>query len=94
MPSQLLQMRSEQELEDRLHVWCDQVVKKSSRARITFPTDRLPAISALARLFADDLCSPYLADLWLKRLWYNLNWGRLGNEDGERAKEYIAPSWS
>ncbi|KAH8600172.1 heterokaryon incompatibility protein-domain-containing protein, partial [Bisporella sp. PMI_857] len=79
---------------DRLHAWCHKFVEKYSRARITFPTDRIPAISALARLFADDLCSPYLAGLWLEGLWYTLSWFRPDHEGGERPKDYIAPSWS
>ncbi|KAE9367236.1 HET-domain-containing protein [Stipitochalara longipes BDJ] len=94
IPGQLLEMRSQETLEDRLHAWC-LVVRNYSRAKITFSTDRLPAISALAKLCADDLCSPYLAGLWLEGLWYTLCWfRRLEIESIEKPKDYIAPSWS
>jgi hypothetical protein len=93
-PAYLLQMRAWDNIESRLHVWCFWVITHYSSAKITFPTDRLPAVSALANLFADDLCSPYLAGLWLEGLWYTLSWYRHDRESIERPKEYIAPSWS
>jgi hypothetical protein len=94
IPGQLLQMRSRKTSEQRLQGWCHNIVRKYSAAKITFPTDRLPAISALARLFSDDLSSPYLAGLWFEGLWYTLSWFRIELDSVEKQKDYIAPSWS
>jgi hypothetical protein len=79
---------------EEVYIWCSGIIRHYSNAKITFPTDRLPAVSALAKLFADQLCSPYLAGLWLEGLWYTLSWCRNGQEIIERPKNYIAPSWS
>ncbi|KAN0091688.1 HET domain containing protein [Hyaloscypha variabilis] len=79
--------------QDQLATWCE-IVQTYSSAKITYPTDRLPALSALARLFAEDLRSPYLAGLWLEGLWYTLLWYNPQHESVERTKDYIAPSWS
>jgi hypothetical protein len=73
IPAYLLQMRARNDMESRLHFWCTWIITQYSSAKITYPTDRLPAVSALAKLFADDLRSPYLAGLWLEGLWYTLS---------------------
>ncbi|PMD29441.1 HET-domain-containing protein [Hyaloscypha variabilis F] len=92
-PNKILDMRSKKELENQLATWCE-VVETYSSAKLTFPTDRLPALSALARFFAEDLRSPYLAGLWLEGLWYTLLWYNPEHESVGRTKDYIAPSWS
>jgi hypothetical protein len=78
-----------------LFKWCVHIVGAYSRAIITYPTDRLPAISAMAKIFADQICSPYLAGLWLEGLWYTLSWYRIphaGKYTVERPQQYTAPS--
>lgn len=97
VPARVLS-RDWDDIEKALYLWCLSIVKNYSGAKITFPTDRLPAISALANLTANHRCCPYLAGLWLEGLWYTLSWCR--QEGGrecrgiERPKDYIAPSWS
>jgi hypothetical protein len=93
-PSHLLNVRATKSAEERLNIWCNQIINQYSGAKITFPTDRLPAVSALAKHFADELCSPYLAGLWLEGLWYTLSWYRGERRSTGRPKNYIAPSWS
>jgi hypothetical protein len=93
-PSFLLNLRARGSAEELLSIWYDQIIHHYSDAKITLPTDRLPAVSALAKHFADELCSPYLAGLWLEGLWYGLSWFRRGSQSTERPKNYIAPSWS
>jgi Heterokaryon incompatibility protein (HET) len=95
MPAFVLQMRASGDIQTRVQMWCTWVINSFSMARLTVPTDRLPAISALARLFSEDIQSPYLAGLWLEGLWYTLSWYVDAAKDNlERPKEYIAPSWS
>jgi hypothetical protein len=93
-PSFLLSIRARKRAGERLYIWCSLIISRYSDAKITFPIDRLPAVSALAKHFADELCSPYLAGLWLEGLWYTLSWYRTERESTERPKNYIAPSWS
>jgi hypothetical protein len=92
IPSFVLNMKTKSA--EEVYIWCSGIIRHYSNAKITFPTDRLPAVSALAKLFADQLCSPYLAGLWLEGLWHTLSWCRNGQESIERPKNYIAPSWS
>jgi len=92
VPAQVLS-RDWDDIDNALYLRC-RIVKNYCGAKITFPTDRLPAISALANLTANHLCCPYLAGLWLEGLWYTLSWYRPGGREVERPEDYIAPSWS
>lgn len=78
-----------------LHTWYNSIVIGYSSAELTWQTDRLPAISALAKVFNHHLKMPYLAGLWLEELWYGLSWYRMGNVcEGPQRVAKIAPSWS
>jgi hypothetical protein len=94
-PGLVLQVRAMPNMELKLYVWCTWVLCQYTDARLTVPTDRLTAVSALARLFYQELKSPYLAGLWQEGLWYTLSWVCC-KRDGEarRSEQYIAPSWS
>ncbi|KAK4109817.1 hypothetical protein N656DRAFT_791659 [Canariomyces notabilis] len=46
-----------------------------SSLRLTYDSDRLPAISAVAKLFQASLQDDYLAGLWRRELPYGLLWG-------------------
>lgn len=61
VPDQVVS-RNRGSIDNALYVWC-RIVEKYSGARITLPTDRLPAISALANLTANHPCCSYLAGL-------------------------------
>lgn len=82
--------------------WCN-VAADFSRRLLTYPGDRFPAISGLARYFGDILEDEYLAGLWKSDLWRGLYWGVGVNvaaswaallEQLSRPNVYKAPSWS
>jgi hypothetical protein len=58
---------------------------------LTKPSDKLPAISGLARIFAENLNDTYVAGLWRKNLIEGLLWTGLWVR---QAPVYCAPSWS
>ena len=57
-PSFLFNLRAREGAKELLDIWCGEIICNYSNAKITFPADRLPAVSALAKHFADELCSP------------------------------------
>lgn len=59
--------------------------------KLTRPSDKLPAISGIARLFAESLDDEYVAGLWSKSLIEGLYWQGLSVH---RVPTYRAPSWS
>jgi hypothetical protein len=94
-PVFVLQMRAQSDIISKIHVWCTWVLRHYTEASLTVPADRLPAISAMARLFYEEMKSPYIAGLWKEGLWYTLCWYRCDSENrASREGPYIAPSWS
>ena len=77
--------------------WKDAVWNFSRRA-LTFQTDRLPAISAVASTIAGAVTGDrYLAGLWRNELLAGLCWtlyGRPKDDVPRPDQEYIAPTWS
>lgn len=71
--------------------WCE-IVAQYSRAHLTNPSDRLPALAGVARRQHEVTRHHYLAGLWRERLIFNLSW----SVSGERRKRptWRAPSWS
>lgn len=72
-------------------------VKDFTNRKLTYRTDKLPALSGLASAFHTPELGAYLAGLWEKDLMYGLNWGPQGHipeDDTHDSGEYIAPSWS
>ncbi|KAI1352888.1 HET-domain-containing protein [Xylaria sp. FL0043] len=69
-----------------------------SNRMLTYATDKLPAISALARRFSltDELPVPrtYLAGLWLEDFPWLLCWRVFQRRFERRADTYCAPTWS
>ncbi|KAI0096945.1 HET-domain-containing protein [Nemania sp. FL0031] len=69
-----------------------------SNRLLTCETDKLPAISALARRFSltDELRTPrtYLAGLWLEDLPWLLCWRVSQRRFEKRPEAYCAPTWS
>ncbi|OGM46136.1 hypothetical protein ABOM_004891 [Aspergillus bombycis] len=63
-----------------------------SRRCLTFPSDKLPAISGIAREYGKVLGSAYVAGLWGNSLVEGLTWQPLGR--CRAVHEYRAPSWS
>ncbi|KAL6692998.1 heterokaryon incompatibility domain-containing protein [Trichoderma pleuroticola] len=62
---------------------------------ITKSSDRLPALSGLAKAVSQSSKDEYLAGLWKNGLIEGLVWcGSQGAEQLEEPEEYISPSWS
>ncbi|KAK3493647.1 heterokaryon incompatibility protein-domain-containing protein [Neurospora crassa] len=81
---------------DSLILWV-RVVYQYHRLDLTFESDKLVAISGLAKLHSRYLNTRYLAGLWLDYLPVQLLWYRNSRQEDRVSKsynEYIAPSWS
>ncbi|KAF4616182.1 hypothetical protein G7Y89_g15225 [Cudoniella acicularis] len=81
-----------------MHTWVD-LVDDYNACDLTFSSDKLVAISGLARLYADMTSDVYLAGLWKSRLKELLYWQVDSDEELPSALEneggvYRAPSWS
>ena len=59
--------------------------------KLSYATDKLPAISGIASIFSERTGEKYLAGLWRGQLVRDLAWQSL---DYRRVSEYRAPSWS
>ncbi|KAJ0110039.1 hypothetical protein J7T55_014842 [Diaporthe amygdali] len=72
------------------------LVHEYSSRRLTFATDKLPAISGAAAKFYDRVKCRYLAGLWADNLPQALIWRCFGalSELRPSPREYVAPSWS
>lgn len=85
--------------EETLHTlskW-DTIVYRFSIGRLTFATDKLVALSAIASKMSERLKCGYLAGLWHQHLAYQLLWevrGEVGIADQYRTSTYVAPTWS
>jgi hypothetical protein len=62
------------------------------RRALSVSSDRLPAISGLAREFASHISTTYKAGIWLEDLHLGLLWSYFGR--GVKPGFYRAPSWS
>jgi hypothetical protein len=84
----------ESDLVDHGHqMWAD-LVKRYMTCGITKTSDRLIAMSGLARQVSTILNDDYIAGLWLSRLVDCLPWRLRKNEGAFRPSPYQAPSWS
>ena len=59
--------------------WNRNVVAAYSGRRLTYLSDRLPAISGMAKIFASQVRAPYAAGMWLAELDGGLEWMRAGD---------------
>ncbi|KAI1027258.1 hypothetical protein LB504_008092 [Fusarium proliferatum] len=69
------------------------LVQLYGQRHLSVPSDKLPAISGLASIFAERLGDQYLAGLWRSDLVVGLCWQGL-KHGRRRVREYRAPSWS
>ncbi|KAK1832945.1 heterokaryon incompatibility protein-domain-containing protein [Podospora conica] len=77
-------------------------VEKYTKSALAFPSDRLPALSALAHHFAGKRRGRYLAGLWEGDLIYGLTWERAWHFVPQSAWDLVvssipvpnAPSWA
>lgn len=71
------------------------IVNDYSRRRLTFASDKLPALAGLAEKLSGSMGSEYLAGLWKNDLIEGLLWQSLGQADQTKELgQYRAPSWS
>ncbi|KAF7512264.1 hypothetical protein GJ744_001832 [Endocarpon pusillum] len=88
--------RSEGQLElssrrtELLYSWNNLLCSYGPR-KLTRPSDKLPAISGLAKIYAERIGDEYIAGLWRNSLVEGLVWRGFGCR---RVSEYRAPSWS
>jgi hypothetical protein len=73
-------------------IWFD-IVEEYSRKHLTFPDDKLPALSGIASRFFSISKDDYIAGHWRRGLEKSLFWGA-GTSHNFRAKSYRAPTWS
>ena len=70
------------------------IVELYSTKRLTYTSDKLVALSGIAKLMEQALDDQYCAGLWRKRLVTQLFWSCEEEERRPRPKPYRAPSWS
>jgi hypothetical protein len=70
------------------------LVRDYTRRHLTFESDRLRAISGIARRFDSTFKTQYLAGLWEGSLGADLCWETSSRARGRQPTTYIAPSWS
>jgi len=83
------------DLEDQSEMW-QYIVINYSRCELTFPQDKLIALSGVARLFQQVTADRYLAGIWRSSIFRYLRWRRT-SFNGHIAKPrpaYRAPTWS
>jgi hypothetical protein len=82
---------------DPLAMW-HLLVEDYSRRKLTFLTDKLPAIAGIAHVFHSSHSGPFLAGIWGEELPIGLLWRHTCSEterSGRRPKELeTLPSWS
>lgn len=79
--------------ESQLWSWYINVIHGDYAGRkLTFESDKVPAISSLARIYYRQIKSPYLAGLWLRDIEWGISWVCTG----ETSKPLYngCPSWS
>ncbi|KAF2736028.1 HET-domain-containing protein [Polyplosphaeria fusca] len=90
-------------LESVYEHWYEDIVGAYSEKQLSYSSDKLPALSALARTFQEKLDDDYLAGLWRRDLRSGILWSRSRFYDLEDllpappalpAPPYRAPSWS
>ena len=82
--------------DDSQLAWC-RTAKEYSHLQLTFPEDRMPALSALIqRMEFQRGNDRFLAGLWEKTLLYDLLWHvtSFGNTTGQAGRKRQNPSWS
>lgn len=70
------------------------MVEPYSRRRLSVGSDKLPAISAMAKMFSAEIGAPYLAGLWNCHLHFCLEWASLTPKGLTKSPTYRSPSWS
>ena len=91
-----LHRRKESQVKEADHEAWNSLIWTYGDRKLSKPTDKLPALSGLARLFEQRLGAKYVAGLWSDDLIEGLAWQCLGSKkllSGPRSG-YTGPSWS
>ncbi|RDW66550.1 hypothetical protein BP6252_10185 [Coleophoma cylindrospora] len=96
LPAQLQALAENKDPSGLLSLWYNSLISQNyAKRKLSFPTDKLPAISALARLFSSHTNARYLAGLWDHDLPQALIWRVI---PGALPTNYClnndCPSWS
>lgn len=75
-----------------LELW-NRIARTYAQCALTYPEDKLIALSGLVQLFQEKTGDEKFAGLWRSRLWLCLGWSTI-REKVTRSLEYRAPSWS
>lgn len=75
-----------------LELWYNLINYYASRG-VTYPKDRLVAISAISKMLGEKMGWNYVGGLWAHDIHNGLLWGGYANNHS-RPEEYVAPSWS
>lgn len=89
--SSFQQTQEDQHADERQRIWY-QIVEEYTRRQLTFQSDKLAAISGLAKAFQRQTGKQYIAGFWKEDLFPGLTWYRRG-----KIPESVAdhqPSWS
>lgn len=81
------------DLRSRREAW-SRLVSSYTTRKLTFPHDKLPAFSGLARVMQPYFGGRYLAGLWESDLVYGLGWYILNEILPSKPSGYRAPSWA
>jgi hypothetical protein len=71
----------------------NEILRIYSRKALSWESDKLPALSGLARLFEQKYGDEYVAGLWRSNIVEGICWQTYGDPHS-RPKKYRAPSWS
>ncbi|KAI0434409.1 heterokaryon incompatibility protein-domain-containing protein [Xylaria sp. FL1042] len=72
----------------------DSIVPTFALMSLTFPSDRLPALSGIARRYGEHHGYKYLAGLWEQTIHRDFFWGRGNSDVGPRPRPNSSPTWS
>jgi hypothetical protein len=80
----------------QVYQWWYKTVNDYCKRSLTFPMDKLPAISGIAAMLQKLTSDIYLAGLWQNNISTGLAWGFFGAalEPNDIDRRYRAPSWS
>ncbi|KAF4636111.1 hypothetical protein G7Y89_g1979 [Cudoniella acicularis] len=76
------------------HTMWNSLLWSYGQRKLTKATDKLPAISGIAKLFKSRFGTQYVAGLWSHALIEGLAWQGIGHRAPTSTTEYTGPSWS
>ena len=74
--------------------WWQELVNDYSALKLTFPSDRLPALSGIAKEFQKHHSDQYIAGMWESSIFQDMLWRVEGSNRNKKLAEWRAPSWS